>query len=376
MSEQFEFDQLNGYNITKAISNFSIYSIPKDAIYIADGTENDYAFIEVAKQSKTFELKFEEDSKLEYIGNYAFYKCSQLTNIDFTNAINLKYIGGFSFCECTKLESLDFTNAPKFEGFPKYGAFHGCTMLSSVIFPDNSKVRTIDGGTFRNTAIKSFRVPKECSSITGEAFGFCKIDNFTVESGNIYYSEYKGSLFSADNKILVCYRYSNPILELPNETTTIDWLAFEGYPHSLLIPKQITDYSEKAFFGYYGRTLSFMNPPHNLNSELFRGCHELRSIYFFDYVSTIQQNAFQECSALKYVYFILPVDEIHIKSFPNPEKICFAGAVDSVRKCLSDVSIRECELTIKDNFTCYRRTRSLNLIPFIYILIVQSKKVQ
>ena len=374
MSKQFEFDQ-NGKNITKALPNFSIYSIPKDVINIEDGTVNDYVFIEVAKQSKKFELKFEEQSKLEYIGNYAFYKCSQLTKIDFTNAISLKYIGKYSFYECTKLESIDFTNATNFEGFPKYGAFDGCKMLSSVIFPDNSKVSIISGGTFRSTAIRSFRVPKECSKLDGETFGFCKIDNFTVESGNTRYIEYKGSLFTYSKITLVCYRYSNPILELPNETTTIGWLAFEGYPHSLLIPKQITDYSEKAFHGYYGRTLTIMNPPHNLNSKLFKGCHELRSIYFFDYVSTIQQNAFQECSALKYVYFILPVDEIHNKSFPNPEKICFAGAVDSVKKCLSNVYIRECELTIKERFTIYEiRTRPLNISPLIYIFILQSLK--
>ena len=370
MQEIFVFDE-TGKNITYAKPHFATYTIPQNIVNIVDGSVSNYVFIDVAKQSEEFELNFEKDSKLAYIGDYAFYSCSQLTKINFDNATSLQYIGKFAFADCFKLSSLDFTYATKFEGFIGYGAFRRCKSLSSVIFPENSSVKRIYSGTFRHTALTSFRVPKSCTLIDGEAFGYCKIEKFMVEEGNKNYAAYKGSLYNYQKTLLVCYASANPVLELPTETIKIGHLAFEGYPHSLIIPKQIADYDENAFIGFCGASLSIMRPPETINVNLFANC-EFKELYFFDTVSAINNGAFEGSVELKYVYFVSPVTTLYEKSFPKVERICFAGEVESVRKCLPSYHIRECKLTFQRNLTCnLGECRSFsNYFPLISIFLI------
>ena len=372
MSEQYVFDE-TGKSIIYANPNFKTYTIPQNVTNIANGNKTHYAFINVSKQSETFELNFEENCEIENIGDYAFYSCKQLTKINFDNAVNLQYIGKFAFASCTKLTSLDFTNAISFQGFNSYGAFRGCSKLSSVKFAEKSNVTIIRSGTFRLTAITTFRIPYKCSYITGETFGYCNIEQFTVEPGNKYFDVYNGSLYNYERTTLICYASTNPVLQLPEETTEIGFLAFEGYPHSLIIPKQIINYSQKAFFGYCGASLTIMCPPKIIDSNFFSDS-QFKELYFLDSVSIINENAFDGCSKLKYVYFISPVTKLYEQSFPSIDKICFAGEVDSIQNCLPTTTINVCQLTFLKNRTYNNREcRSLSqYLPFTSIFLLYT----
>ena len=375
MSDQFVYDK-EGTIIVYAKPHFEEYTIPKEVINITDGNQTKYVFMDVSKQNETFELNFQENSELLYIGNYAFYSCSQLIKINFDNAKKLKTIGEKAFANCKNLRSLDFTYSYNLIGFLYYGSFTGCSSLSSVTIPDNSKIETISSGTFRSTAITSFKIPKSCSYVRGESFGFCNIDQFTVETGNIHYSVYKGSLYNYEKTVLVCYRATNDVLELPEQTTTIGTTAFDGYPHSLLIPKQITTYYKMAFYVFYGTSITFMRPPDVIQANMFYYNPHLKAFYFFDSVSVIEEDAFIESNSIRYIYFIMPVTQIHENAFPFPEKICFAGNVESVKTCLPHIHIQECKLSFNDLITCYckgnKYSTSLRFLLIIFITMSGS----
>ena len=367
MPEEFVFDETNKI-IIHANPNFRKYTIPKNAIKIADGDKTNYVFKDVSKQSETFEVDFEEDSQLVLIGDYAFSSCTQLTKVNFDNAIKLQYIGSFAFSDCSLLTSLNFTNTWSLRGFNRYGAFSSCSRLSSVIFPDKSNVTIIGGGTFRRTGITSFRIPYNCSILNGETFGYCNIVEFTIEPGNTYFCVYKGSIYNYQKTTLVCYASTNSVLELPEETTEIGYLAFEGYPYSLIIPKQIKNYESCAFLGYCGTTLTIMCPPTIIESRLFAHS-KIRELYFLDTVSIINENASLGNNQLAFVFFISPITTLYVNSFENIDKICFGGQVDSVQKCLPTIAIKACNLTfIRHRTYDYNECLPLSrYLPFISI---------
>lgn len=128
---------------------------------------------------------------LTKIGDHAFYKCSELTNIDLTN---ITRVGTYSFYQCEALTSIDLPNVtsigsyafcgcakatrvniPKITSITGTHSFYGCSALISVNMPnvtsigeyvfyncpalasiDLSNVTSIGSGSFQNcTALKS-----------------------------------------------------------------------------------------------------------------------------------------------------------------------------------------------------------------------------
>ena len=369
MSSIFKIEGDEERTLIYAFPNHKIYKIPEEVTNISDGTPESYVFKDVSKQSESFEVSFEKGCKLVYIGKYAFYLCGKLTKIDFSNAKHLKSIQSYAFGGYG-IEELDFTQNLELIEFVGYDSFHGCRKLTSVIFPDNSSVQIINGGTFRHCSLTSFCVPKNCITLNGETFGYCPINEFTVEEGSTHFKTFHGSLYSYSLKSLICYCHNDNDFQLPENTTSIGWLAFEGYPYSIVIPKQIVIFDQKAFCGYQGTSLSIICPPDELLMHMFAYCTNLQILYFFNTVTTIKENSFQESNALKYIFFISSVNEIHPNAFPKPDKICFAGAVNSIKKCLSDVYIHECKLTILRFKTSQYKTPKPNLSMFFIFIIM------
>ena len=369
MPEQFVFDEKDPILI-HAYPNFHKYTIPKNVTKIADGNITHYVFADVSKQNKKFEVDYEKDSELVAIGNYAFYNCAQLTKVNFDNAAKLKFIGEDAFANCKLLETLNFTMAWSLLGFNEYGAFTGCENLTSVIFPDKSNVTVIGPGTFRRSGIKSFRIPYKCSKLYGDTFGYCRIEEFTIEDGNEKFRVYNGSLYNYNKTTLICYISTKSVLELPEETTTIGSLAFDGYPHSLIIPKQIRYYEKSAFFSFCGTTLTIMCPPTRIDSNFF-GYSKIKELYFLDTVSIINEYASKGNNQLAFVFFISPITAIYEKSFENIDKICFGGEVDSVQDCLSAINIKICKHTfIRDKTYCYNEYLLLSRhLPLLSIFL-------
>lgn len=97
------------------------------------------------------------------IGNYAFYRCTSLTEVNFTNATN---IGGYAFNECASLTTASFPNVTTIMG----SAFYNCSMLSEVSFPNVTSIGTY--AFYRCISLTTASFPN-ITTIVGNAFNGC-----------------------------------------------------------------------------------------------------------------------------------------------------------------------------------------------------------
>ena len=98
------------------------------------------------------------------IGNYAFYKCSSLTNVEIKS--NLRSIGEYSFQQCSLLKEITIpTSLTSFGN----NAFNNCTSLTSIT------------------------IPITISSVATNAFSLCSSLTTIKISGNGNMFDYEGS---------------------------------------------------------------------------------------------------------------------------------------------------------------------------------------
>lgn len=134
----------------------------------------------------TCEIPFMRE--LEYVPDYAFYKCSlkdinvpiDVMNIgswafaESTSLTNIKMPGVIdiwdkAFYNCTSLTSVDMPNSLESIG---YGAFHNCTRLTRVNLGDS--VESIHSLAFKGcTRLESIDIPDSVTSIGYMAFQDC-----------------------------------------------------------------------------------------------------------------------------------------------------------------------------------------------------------
>ena len=359
---------LNSNNITYANPGFNEYKIPKQVKFIQDGNEESYVFQDVASSGQFFSISFDESSELTYIGAYACYGCSYLKKINFTNAKNLKIICGYAFTNCESLISLEFPSS--LERIQGYAAFQGCTSLTTVIFPDNCHLKHLSPGAFRGTGLLSIRIPSNCSYLNGETFGYSPLKEITVEEGNKNYAAYENSLYTIDFQKLIFYCPDKTTLNIHPNTTAIAGVAFEGYKYSLIVPNQICKYENLAFYNCKGTSIWITNPPETITTRMFQGCTNLKSLYFFDIISSIDSMAFINSTKLSFIFFLMPVYSIASDAFRYPELICFSGNVSSVRGCLPNVAIHECFLTVKHQHTFSAFCYPAHFSSFICVILL------
>ena len=114
---------------------------------------------------------------IEYIGDYAFYGCSNLNDINL--GPNIKYIESYAFFQCVNLQNIYFPNLTNILG----QSFQGCTSLINA--------------TFGNKIIQ----------ISNAAFTLCSSLENVYFTGNI--PQYLGeNIFEFTNPNLKIYRYS------------------------------------------------------------------------------------------------------------------------------------------------------------------------
>jgi len=87
-----------------------------------------------------------------YIGSYAFYSCSSITEANFPNCTN---IGSYAFYSCSSLTEVSFPVCTSIGA----GAFQTCSSLTEVSFP---ACTSIGAGAFQT-----------CSSLTEVSFPVC-----------------------------------------------------------------------------------------------------------------------------------------------------------------------------------------------------------
>jgi hypothetical protein len=162
-------------NVITTIGNscFSNCAELKNAI-IPDGLSgiNQYTFSECSKLES-----INIPSGIQSIGQYAFQSCSAMTAVTFENDSKLETIGDSSFQYCTSIKSLKIPKTVKTIGSNAFGQkfktdpTQYVTSLTSLTFDSGSVLETIGGGAFKYASgITSVAIPNTVKTIGYEAF--------------------------------------------------------------------------------------------------------------------------------------------------------------------------------------------------------------
>ena len=126
--------------------------------------------------TKLATVKFDKESRLKTVAPGSFYRCP-ITTIDIPASVQT--IGEAAFQECTKLATVKFEAGSLLEtlegysGSLYYGAFYGCTSLTSIEIP--ASVQTIGAATFQGCsrlADVKFEEGSKLSAIEGYCCGY------------------------------------------------------------------------------------------------------------------------------------------------------------------------------------------------------------
>jgi len=147
------------------------------------------------------------------IGQWAFYMCSKLVNVDMKS--NITALGKFSFSGCYNLATLNLPSSLNYIGSD---AFSGCSSMTTISIPKS--VTTLGVNAFNGSGLVSISIPSsitylsattfmDCTSLTtcilpntmsiigSEAFHNCQsLTSFTIPSSVTYIA---GGAFSACN---------------------------------------------------------------------------------------------------------------------------------------------------------------------------------
>ena len=173
------------------------------------------------------------------IGEYAFYKCSSLTNITIPKGV-------------TSIEA---------------HAFNGCSSLTNITIPEG--VTSIEGYSFYKCSnLTNIIIPEGVTSIGGYSFYKCSnLTNIIIPEGVTSIGDY---LF---------YECSNlTSITIPESITSIEYYAFDGCVDltNITIPKGVT----------------------KIGMDAFRDCESLTSVTITEGVTNIEDGAFASCSSL------------------------------------------------------------------------------
>lgn len=197
-------------------------------------------------------------SKLEYIGNNAFYYCENLTG-NLVIPSKLEYIGNNAFYYCKNITgNLVIPESVTYLG--SY-AFSSCSGLEGLSFAPNSKLTSINNNTFGYCSglTGNLIIPDSVTTIDSYAFGDCRNLN--------------GKLVLPKNLTTLGYRSFNYCnftgeLVIPDTVTTIQDCVFQGcknFTGDVRIPSGITSIGGSIFSGCSG--ISTVYIPNSLGED-------------------------------------------------------------------------------------------------------------
>ena len=259
---------------------------------------SNYAFY----QTKISEIDLSE--QITSIGNYAFYGCTELTNV--TGGENTVSIGQYAFYN---------------------------TKLTKAFIPDN--VETIGNYAFQNiSTLKEIAFGPKVQSINSNIF----------YNGNYTYIEK--------------FVFNGTYTEIPN-----NFLRYNTATKEVILGDQITSVGSYAF---YGNKFSEINLPTgltNIGNYAFYNCDSLRTITLPDQLTTIGQYAFYDCDALINITIPDGITSIGENTFYSCDKLQEVAGGENVTT-IGNYAFAYCSSLT--SFDCHNKVTILNQYVFAY----------
>ena len=215
----------------------------------------------------------------------------------------------------------------------------------------------------------SMQLPSTLSSISGTAFvDDNSLQMITVATGNQFYSEIDGVLYTADKKEIVCYPIGKPgdryevlpgteivgedafrssrlksivlpdsIIQLgksaffsahnieaiiiPEKVKELPDYLFAGGVTSIQLPDSLEIIGEEAFQNCSFEEITIPNKVNTIKKFAFSGCKNLKKINIPNSVKTIEQYAFNSCTNLKKVLIPEETETLKYDIFNDCNKV-------------------------------------------------------
>ena len=247
------------------------------------------------------------------IGDYMFYQCVNLEQIDIPDAVNT--IGDNAFRNCSALTSFEIPDGVTSIG---YNAFCNCIALASIYISDG--VVSIGNGAFDGCySLKSdFDIPDSVSWIGNYAFRGCSsLTSIEIPDGVTEIAEGvfqncsslttvtigDGVSLIGDFAFSSCSSLTS--IDIPDNVTSIGEYAFMFCTEmvTVTIGDGVSLIGESAFSNC--TALASIDIPDNVSSigiGAFEFCVSLNSLTIGDGITSIDDSAFMYCSSLTSVY--------------------------------------------------------------------------
>ena len=340
-------------------------------------------------------------NSVKNIGSYAFSGCSGLTSVAIPDSVTS--IGGSAFSGCSGLDeiTLPFIGARRgnsgssdslfgyifgtsyYTGGARayqyyssdfyssyyipsqlrkvvvtdetvlgYGAFYGCTNLTSVTIPNS--VTSIRSCAFFRCSASLF----DTNTITGVMLvdGWAVGYTYPLFSGQLNLTGIRGI---GDDAFSGCSGLTS--VTIPDSVTSIGPSAFSGCSGltSVAIPDSVTSIGSSAFYGCTNLTsVAIPDSVTSIGSSAFYGCTNLTSVAIPDSVTRIGDYAFSGCSGLTSVVipsrwslswvFASSYGKIESVTIPSGSTIVVARAYEGCRS-LKSVTIPNTVTSIGNN---------------------------